>query len=119
MNNNYNASTPETPQRHRIELTDEETSFNASSELSLLVAMERAGQALIPVGCRGGGCGKCRIRILKGEYFSKRMSRAWVSPEQEAEGTVLACRVYARSNLTIEPDPPEVATSCGKADRAS
>jgi Ferredoxin len=71
MNNNYNASTPETPQRHRIELADEQTCFNASSELSLLVAMERAGQALIPVGCRGGGCGKCRIRILKGEYFSK------------------------------------------------
>jgi ferredoxin len=81
--------------------------------------MERAGQALIPVGCRGGGCGKCRIRILQGEYFSKRMSRAWVSPEQEAEGTVLACRVYARGDLTIEPDPPEIATLCDQTDQAS
>ncbi|MDY6891716.1 MAG: 2Fe-2S iron-sulfur cluster binding domain-containing protein [Pseudomonadota bacterium] len=120
MNDTYkhNRSTIETAQ-HRIELADAQTSFNASSEQSVLVAMERAGQALIPVGCRGGGCGQCRIRILNGEYFSKRMSRAWVSPEEEAEGTVLACRVYARSDLTIEPDPPEVATSWSTVDRAN
>jgi len=109
----------ELPRRHRIQLADEQTRFEAGADVSVLVAMERAGQALIPVGCRGGGCGKCRIRILQGEYFSKRMSRAWVSPEQEAEGTVLACRVYARGDLTIEPDPPEIATLCDQTDQAS
>jgi len=56
--------------RHRIQLADEQTRFEAGADVSVLVAMERAGQALIPVGCRGGGCGKCRIRILQGEYFS-------------------------------------------------
>lgn len=117
MNNNNNAPLQEAQQRHQIALADEKASFIASPDHSVLVAMERAGQALISVGCRGGGCGKCRIRILKGEYFSKRMSRAWVSPEEEAEGTVLACRVFARSDLTIEPDPPEIATSCDTADR--
>lgn len=103
-NTSITASQP----RHSILIRgQQEAGFSASPEHSVLVAMERAGQALIPVGCRGGGCGQCRIRILNGEYFSKRMSRAWVSPEDEAEGQVLACRVYARSDLTIVPDPPE------------
>lgn len=118
MNNN-NQAHPDTevPTVHYIAVNDQPQGFPASSDLSVLVAMERAGQQLISVGCRGGGCGKCRIRIVQGEYFSKRMSRAWISPQQEGEGTVLACRVFARSDLLIEPDPPEIGTSCQSADR--
>jgi len=115
----HGRSTAQPVQHHRIELADEQAGFTASSRHSVLVAMERAGQALIPVGCRGGGCGLCRIRVLRGEYSSKRMSRAWVSPEEEAEGTVLACRVYPRGDLKIEPDPPEIATHLARADQTS
>jgi len=111
-----NISTTASQVRHSIVMKDQQAGFNASPEHSVLVAMERAGQALIPVGCRGGGCGKCRIRILEGEYISKRMSRAWVSPEDEAEGRVLACRVFARGDLTIEPDSPEMTTHAETTD---
>ncbi|MBY4676715.1 2Fe-2S iron-sulfur cluster-binding protein [Marinobacterium arenosum] len=114
-NNRHPQPGMQTP--HQVALADSDTCFKAEPEISVLVAMERAGQQLIPVGCRGGGCGKCRIRILQGDYFSKRMSRAWVSPEQEAGGTVLACRVYARGDLLIKPDPPEIAVSCHAADQ--
>ncbi|GAA0789098.1 2Fe-2S iron-sulfur cluster binding domain-containing protein [Marinobacterium sediminicola] len=117
-NNNEARPDSEVQTVHHIALNEEVESFKASPDISVLVAMERAGQRLIPVGCRGGGCGKCRIRIVQGEYFSKRMSRAWISPEQEAEGTVLACRVFARSDLVIEPDPPEIGTSCHAADQS-
>lgn len=118
MNNN-NQAHPDTevPTVHHIAVNDQPQGFPARSDLSVLVAMERAGQQLISVGCRGGGCGKCRIRIVQGEYFSKRMSRAWISPQQEDEGTVLACRVFARSDLVIEPDPPEIGTHCQPQDQ--
>lgn len=116
-NNNQPPFQPEAGAVHRITLKDDTADFTAGTDVSVLVAMEKASRRLIPVGCRGGGCGKCRIRIVDGEYFSKRMSRAWVSPEQEAAGTVLACRVFARSDLTIEPDPPEIATHCDTASR--
>ncbi|GAA0692047.1 hypothetical protein GCM10009104_18860 [Marinobacterium maritimum] len=116
-NNNQTHPDAEVPTVHHIALDENDSGFRASPDVSVLVAMERAGQQLIPVGCRGGGCGKCRIRVLQGNYFSKRMSRAWISPQQEAEGTVLACRVFARSDLVIEPDPPEIGTSCHTADR--
>ncbi len=99
------------PATHQVAMAGDAGAFNAAEDISVLVAMERAGQHLIDVGCRGGGCGKCRIRILEGEYFSKRMSRAWVSEEQQAQGQVLACRVFARGNLVIEADPPEIGVS--------
>ncbi len=56
----------------------------------------------IPVGCRGGGCGVCRIRILEGEYTTRRMSRKHVSETDEAEGVALACRVVPTTDLVIE-----------------
>jgi ferredoxin len=62
----------------------------------------------IPVGCRGGGCGICRIKILAGDYEAKKMSRKHIPEQDQAQGIVLACRVYPRSELTIEVlSPPE------------
>ena len=60
----------------------------------MLVALERAqgfGQLKnmprrLPVGCRRGGCGVCRVRVLEGDYRSDPMSRTHVSVEDEAGG---------------------------------
>ncbi|KEA65352.1 Iron-sulfur binding electron transfer protein [Marinobacterium lacunae] len=95
---------------YQISVHDGEAQFTASSTVNLLVAMEQARESVIGVGCRGGGCGKCRIRVLDGDYESKRMSRAWISEEDEAEGIVLACRIFARSDLCIRPEPLPLAT---------
>lgn len=111
MNNQTGVPTTE-PEIHRVEVKGEETQFPASETVNLLVAMERARKDVIGVGCRGGGCGKCRIRVLDGDYHSKRMSRAWVSEEDEAEGIVLACRIFARSDLTIVSQPLPMAIGC-------
>jgi ferredoxin len=89
---------------HQIRIVDTDATFDARSDLNLLVSMERAREEGIGVGCRGGGCGKCRIRVLAGEYESKRMSRAWVSEADEADGIVLACRIFPRSDLVVEAD---------------
>jgi len=95
--------------QHRIHVQGEEVRFQASAAVSLLVAMEQARECVIGVGCRGGGCGKCRIRVLEGDYDSKRMSRAWISEEDEVLGIVLACRIFARSDLTIISEPLPMA----------
>ena len=58
--------------------------------------------ATIPVGCRGGGCGVCRIRILSGQYESKKMSCKHVTGEDRERGIALACRIYPRGELRIE-----------------
>lgn len=83
-----------------IEETGE--SFRCSSRESLLVGMERLGKKGIPVGCRGGGCGVCKVEITEGSYQKRVMSREYVSVEDEAAGRVLACRVNPISDIRVK-----------------
>lgn len=83
-----------------IEETGE--SFRCSPNESLLVGMERLGKKGIPVGCRGGGCGVCKVEIRSGSYLKRVMSRDYVSVEDEAAGRVLACRVRPTSDITLK-----------------
>ena len=78
-----------------IEETGE--SFRCSPNESLLVGMERLGKKGIPVGCRGGGCGVCKVEILEGTYQKREMSRDYVSVEDEA-----ADRVEFDARITYE-----------------
>ena len=82
-----------------IEETGE--SYRCSPQESLLVGMERLGKKGIPVGCRGGGCGVCKVEITAGSFEKKVMSREYVSVEDEAAGRVLACRVMPTSDIRL------------------
>ncbi|MFC6669635.1 2Fe-2S iron-sulfur cluster-binding protein [Marinobacterium aestuariivivens] len=95
---------PPRPAGFSIRVDNRQQSFAARPDRTLLAAMEASGARTIDVGCRGGGCGRCRIRVLDGRYDSKRMSRAHISEQDEAQGIVLACRIFARSDLVIESD---------------
>lgn len=83
-----------------IEETGE--SYRCSPAETLLAGMERLGKKGIPVGCRGGGCGVCKVEITSGSYLKRVMSREYVSVEDEAAGRVLACRVRPTSDITLK-----------------
>jgi len=70
--------------------------------LSLLQSIERSGRGLVKVGCRGGGCGLCKVRIVSGEYDVGKMSSKHISPKDLEQGNVLACRCFPRSNIIFE-----------------
>lgn len=96
--------------KHRVNISGSDEQFACSREQHLLQGMQtyRIGESLlqaIPVGCRGGGCGICRVKILVGEYEAKKMSRKHIPLEHQEEGIALACRVSPRSNLEIEVLP--------------
>jgi len=87
---------------YNIEILNTDESYQCKSTESLLDGMARLGRKGIPVGCRGGGCGICKIKIESGEYSTRKMSRCHVSEEEQASGIVLACKVFAESNLTLK-----------------
>ncbi len=87
---------------YQITLMDMGISYRCSSEKTLLYGMEKLGIAGIPVGCRGGGCGVCKVRVVDGSYRSKKMSRAHIGEKEEKAGFVLACRCSPSSNLNLE-----------------
>jgi ferredoxin len=75
--------------------------FECRPAESLLAALARTGKRGIPVGCRGGGCGVCKIQVLSGEYVRQRMSADHVDATDLAHHRVLACRISAASDLEI------------------
>jgi len=89
---------------YRIEVVNRKQAFYCAEDQVLLTGMERQNISCIDVGCRGGGCGVCKVRIIKGEYETKRMSRTHISTTEEEKCFALACQVLPRSDLLIESD---------------
>lgn len=86
----------------QVSLLDTGESYQCDDTETVLDGMERIGRRGIPVGCRGGGCGICKIRVVSGEYQGRKMSRACISQAEEESGYVLACRIVPRIDLQVE-----------------
>jgi ferredoxin len=93
------------PNKWTIAIAGGEAEFCCTAGQSLLTAMINARRSAIRVGCRSGGCGVCRVRVIEGRYQSQKMTRSRISEADEAEGIVLACRILPQSNLAVEPLP--------------
>lgn len=79
--------------------------FTCPDSENVLVGMRYDGPDGVQVGCRGGGCGVCRVEVLQGTYLAKKMSKAHVSEEDLARNIVLSCRIIPTSDLVIRPCP--------------
>lgn len=87
--------------KYQIVIDNSGERYACGDESHLLQAMEALRRRGIPVGCRNGGCGVCRIQICEGQYVLRKMSRSVVSVEDESSGLVLACKIYPRSDMRV------------------
>lgn len=87
--------------RHAVSIRNTAETYACDPGQTLLGGMELLGRRGIPVGCRGGGCGVCKVRIDSGEVRTEKMSRQHVSAEEQARGVVLACRAYPCSDVQL------------------
>lgn len=88
-------------ERFTIHIRDSGESFACATEKSILGGMEALRRKGIPIGCRSGGCGVCKIKIEKGSVRRGPTSREYVSLAEEAEGIALACRCYPEADLEL------------------
>ena len=72
-----------------------------SDKIPLLHTLSQSEASPINVGCKGGGCGVCKVRVLEGNYRHKPMSKAHITNEELGQGIVLACRIFPTSDLTV------------------
>ncbi|MBS0317605.1 MAG: 2Fe-2S iron-sulfur cluster binding domain-containing protein [Proteobacteria bacterium] len=86
---------------HRVTIAETGESFQCSDTESALSALARSGKRGIPVGCRGGGCGVCKVAILSGDFRKRAMSRSHITEEDEARHHVLACCIYPQSDIQV------------------
>jgi ferredoxin len=70
-------------------------------EETVLAAILRAG-ASVMFGCRGGGCGTCKMRVISGQIEHGRYSAAVLLEEEKESGWFLSCQARALSDLTID-----------------
>jgi ferredoxin len=87
---------------HQITVTASGECFACAEDLNVLAAMERARCRSIPVGCRNGGCGACKVRVTAGRFHTAKMNRAVVSEQEQAQGCVLACKLFPREDLSVQ-----------------
>ena len=87
----------------RVTISQTGEHFLCGPGQSLLAAMAQLGRRGIPVGCLNGGCGVCKVRVLRGEVSRLGpTSRAHVSAEEECAGYALACRVAPQGDVELE-----------------
>ena len=72
-----------------------------SLEETVLTAILASG-ASVAFGCRGGGCGACKMRATSGHVDHGRYSAAVLLKEEKESGWFLSCQARPLSDLTIE-----------------
>jgi len=107
---------PMAVERFTVDVISTGEQFYCGEQENILRGMERSRVGLgmlhsIPVGCRGGGCGICRVRIMNGEVETRKMSVKHVTEEQRQAGYVLACRAFPRSAIQLELATPQVGVA--------
>lgn len=73
--------------------------FVAPADLPLLLAAQQVGIELASA-CRNGTCRTCMCRVLSGEV-GYRIQWPRLLAEEKAEGWILPCIAYARSDLLL------------------
>lgn len=85
-----------------ISIPSLEISLPCKATETVLTAIYRAGILPKLWGCRGGGCGVCKIQLHGGQVDKAPMSRDHISIEDEKRGVLLACCIKPRSDLTLD-----------------
>src|SRR5499425_1091721 len=74
---------------------------SCQAEETVLAAILGSGVS-VTFGCRGGGCGTCKMRAISGRVEHGRCSAAVLSEEERASGWFLSCQARPLADLTIE-----------------
>ncbi|MGB8859243.1 MAG: 2Fe-2S iron-sulfur cluster-binding protein [Ilumatobacteraceae bacterium] len=103
---------------HVVTLEDSGLQFRCRDDENMLVGMRYHGPDGVQVGCRGGGCGVCRVQVLSGTYTAKKMSKAHITEDDLGHKIVLSCRIFPTSDLSIRlcPKPQHSDQSATSTD---
>jgi CDP-4-dehydro-6-deoxyglucose reductase, E3 len=85
----------------RISVSNSKREFSAAPDQTLLDAALAASLNL-PHSCKGGNCGACRARLLRGEIDYPNGAPLGLSDAEVADGLILLCQARARTDLCIE-----------------
>ena len=88
-------------QKFNVHIDDTGERYACGDHRSLLEGMLALDRKGIPVGCRNGGCGVCKVAILSGACVAGTMSREHLSEAERQQGLVLACKAKPVSDIHL------------------
>lgn len=97
---------PEPTATYSVRFEDGSAAFTATADEALLHAAARAG-IVLPSSCRNGTCRTCMCRLVSGEV-GYRIQWPGLLPEEKAQGYILPCIAYPRSDLVLRRDQPRL-----------
>ncbi len=53
-------------------------------------------------GCKEGGCGRCKVIVIKGKIERGDLNTAILSEEQKEKGFILSCQTLPLSDLDLQ-----------------
>ena len=69
---------------------------------TVLSGLYKAGYAY-SIGCRRGGCGVCKVDLLRGHVsYNRPIAETVLADDERAGGTCLTCRAVPEGDITIE-----------------
>ena len=86
---------------YKMYVRSQEKEVKASAQRTLLDAASAARLPLL-VGCKGGGCGVCKVLVVNGAIEHGVYSKSVLTDEERAAGYVLACQARPLSDVTID-----------------
>jgi CDP-4-dehydro-6-deoxyglucose reductase, E3 len=86
---------------HTITFTPVGETVACLPDETVLVALLRSG-AKVLFGCRGGGCGTCKMQLLAGAIDHGRCSAAVLPDDEKAKGAFLSCQARPLGDVTVE-----------------
>lgn len=95
-----------TTTHYKARLSPAGPSFDAPSNLPLLLAAEQAGMAgpQMVSSCRNGSCRSCICRLVSGEV-RYRIEWPGLSFDEKKDGYILPCVAYPASDVVLQlPD---------------
>ena len=89
---------------YTVRLHPGEDTVACDPDETVLAAILRSGASVV-FGCRGGGCGICRMRLLSGAVEHGRCSAAVLPEEDRRGGAFLSCQARPVGDITVELTP--------------
>ena len=87
--------------RVKVQVLPSKRQFEARGDEPVLTAALRQHLNL-PHSCKGGSCGTCRVRVLRGRFAYPHGRPIGIDAAEEAAGYALICQARATEDLVIE-----------------
>jgi CDP-4-dehydro-6-deoxyglucose reductase len=89
----------------RLHVVDRDVDIAVPPGETILAGLRRAGY-VADIGCRRGGCGICKIRVVEGAVsYRETVAETVLTPEERADGVCLMCRAVPETDTAIIVGP--------------